>query len=99
MPIRLGFCIAWILGALLVMATVDTRPDPPALNPTPGASTLVQSHSRCCQTPALLVELPLVADHPFFVNLFAAGTFQGQCPADHIVLTGQAADPSPPRVA
>ena len=28
------WCTIWILSALLVVATVDAQPDPPALNPS-----------------------------------------------------------------
>jgi hypothetical protein len=38
-------CTVWVLGALMVMASLDTVPDPPAVNPQ---AVNIISHLRTC---------------------------------------------------
>ena len=37
----------WILGAFLVMATLDSLPDPPAVNPGATLSSVLLHHCDC----------------------------------------------------
>jgi len=47
---RLIWYTVWILGALLVMASVDATPDPPALNPHMSGMK-VRGHGECAKDP------------------------------------------------
>lgn len=85
----------WILGALLVMAMLDTRPDPPAVNPGADVSKVIQSHDCACDTAIRRCDSLAVSDS-FPVSLFAVDTREPRRPSDRIVLTGQATDSSPP---
>ena len=88
-------CIVWILGALLVIGTLDARPDPPAVNPNPAAYKVLQTHDSACDTATLRCDSP-AAVYPFSVGWVAADTLGPHRPSDRIILTGQAGDPSPP---
>ena len=93
----LVWCI-WILAALLVVASVDATPDPPALDPH-FAAIKVQSPSgfaKAVQSPSgndssLDLLAPLAAGGSVF-----AGDTGLDCPATSIAQMEQAADPSPP---
>jgi hypothetical protein len=90
------WCTIWILSALLVMATLDALPDPPAVNPG-SAISLVLHHSFSdfatgrCDAPC--------APHPLPVSLVGAYTREPLRPSACLILTAQAADSSPPRNA
>jgi len=91
---RFSLFMTWVLGALLLMAALDTRPDPPSLTPCP-ACKVAQMHDGCWD--AVTLRQAGAAAQPLFpVSLFAAEPCDGQSPREQIVLTGQAADPSPP---
>ena len=92
---RSTFSIIWILGAFLVFAALDTRPDPPALNPGPALSKFVQPHDSTCET-ALLTAVPLVSAPALAFRVAAVDIGKHERPGDRVLLTGQAADPSPP---
>jgi hypothetical protein len=92
------WCTIWILSALLVMASLDTTPDPPAVDPhtvtvkVPGPSERAES-------------LGGPTGNGITVNLLGQFQTQGTVfieeiqpdgPNDAIAETGQAADPSPP---
>jgi len=89
--------LLWILGAILALASVDTIPDPPAVNPhtvsvvsqlcDSGASRPEQrfNHGRFCFSSQL---------HATRIAFSSAS--EPSLPRDSIVLTGQAADTSPP---
>ncbi|MGH9594635.1 MAG: hypothetical protein ACRD5L_16210 [Bryobacteraceae bacterium] len=87
--------IVWILSAALVITTLDTIPDPPAVNPRASLSAVVHLHdysgnavarrSDVLTTPSLL---------PVSWIAFRAG--EPRPGSDEVVLTGQAGDPSPP---
>jgi hypothetical protein len=91
-------CMIWVLGLLLAIASVDTVPDPPAVNPRAvGVAYILcdfcgDVHERrlnSVSSISLLLQVRWIAftsaDEP---NL----------PTDRIVLTGFATDPSPPPV-
>ncbi len=85
----------WILAALLIVATVDTRPDPPAVNPGNGSCKVLKSDDR--SDPAeTLPNIALIAIQPLALIPFLAESGESPRPVDQIVLTGQPADSSPP---
>jgi hypothetical protein len=87
-------CMAWILGAMLLIATLDKIPDPPAAhrNNAGISASCPHEHSVAAVTPRAFINAPshlpvrsVVADA---VELL---------PHNHrIVLIERAADPSPP---
>jgi hypothetical protein len=85
----------WILGALLVVAALDALPDPPALNPSAAADKVLQLHDYSCDTAIERCD-SLVGSDPSPVTLVAGGTYEPWHPADPMVITGLAADSSPP---
>lgn len=91
-------CAVWLLGALLVMATIDTVPDPPAVNPSSAACQVIQPLHYSCDTASRRCD-SLAMPHPFPVSLVAVDACEPYRPSDRMVLTGQAADPSPPAAA
>jgi len=91
-------CIIWILGFFLAIASVDTVPDPPAVN-----SRAVSVASRLCEAPRCLHDWWLTFDLsiPSLVQVrwivFTAAT-DSDPPCDRLVQVGFATDPSPPSV-
>jgi hypothetical protein len=89
--------IIWVLGALMVTASVDAVPDPPAVNPH-----TVEVAFRLCEAPGGLCEgrsscAWSSASSHFQIRWIAfTSACEPNLPGDWIVLTGQAADPSPP---
>jgi hypothetical protein len=89
------WCTIWILGALLVVATLDAQPDPPAVNPSPTLCKVLKIHvsvetvARHCES--------VRASYPF-VNVRAGDAHERFHPSDRMSLTVQAADPSPPAI-
>src|SRR5579872_753537 len=88
------WCTIWILGALLVIATLDSLPDPPAVNPSPALSGL-QLHNLSCDTAGLCSD-SVVISYPFLVSFGTADTRAPFRPSDRMVITGQVADLPPP---
>jgi hypothetical protein len=92
---RLLWCTIWLLGVVLICASLDPTPDPPALDP----------HSRIVKIAAPN-EGPYTADSQFEYDHSAGLTFlktyvviteaRSHRPIASIAETGQAADPSPP---
>ena len=87
----------WALGALVLIVSLDTVPDPPAVNPhTIEIKTSCPSECLNSFQPALGSN-PSGASPDFriqFISFVRAS--KPVRPSDSIVLTGQAADPSPP---
>jgi hypothetical protein len=88
--------IVWVVGALLVIASVDTIPDPPAVNPH-----AVSVATRLCKTRGGACEYRLRCDWSYSSHLQVRWTaftsvYEPNLPSDRIALTGFAADPSPP---
>jgi hypothetical protein len=83
--------IAWILGALLLIVSLDTVPDPPAVNP----------HTASIELDGL-VPLRLELDAAVasaHLNVFFLEFWHDQGSnhsSDSILLTGRATDTSPP---
>jgi hypothetical protein len=90
--------ICWIsiVSAALVLATLDTQPDPPAVNPSTSVCKVLQLHSYAAETatPVLSDSRPQTLSFP--ENRIASIARETYRPSDRILLTGQASDPSPP---
>jgi hypothetical protein len=87
-------CIIWVLGLLLVIASVDTIPDPPALNPrSVSVALLCEARGDVCERLnsgwiiSSLVQVRWIA---------FTSAYEPKLPTDWIALTGLATDPSPP---
>ena len=89
------WCMTWIVSALLVIATVDTVPDPPGVTPSTTTCHIAPVHHRACDTAAPRCD-SLGTAQPFPVGLAAADACEPCPPSDRMALTAQAADPSPP---
>jgi hypothetical protein len=88
------WCAIWILGALLVIATLDKVPDPPAANPGKA-----QIHTCCPHEVAVATFTPVQSFRTIFrqpLRHEANGIFQPLPVRGWIVLIEQASDPSPP---
>jgi len=92
--------LIWVLSALMAIAAVDNIPDPPAVNPHS-----VSVASRLCDARGGICERRLNPDWscssspvPLPSIAFTAAS-EPNLPSDRVVLTGQAADPSPPALA
>ena len=89
-------CIIWVLGLFLAIASVDTVPDPPAVNPR--ALSVVSwscEASRCLRDDWLPFDLSI----PYLIQVrwIALNAASDANPrADRIVQVAFATDPSPP---
>ena len=92
------WCSVWALAALVVISSLDTRPDPPAVNPhaikmkssclREGPSEFQQERLNCvasCSSPGLSIRWIAVPQ-----------AYEPKSAPDRIALAGHAADPSPP---
>jgi hypothetical protein len=86
----------WVLGVLLAIGSVDSVPDPPAVNPhtVSVASHLCEAHGRVCErrlnsdwSSSSLLQVRWIA---------FTSAYEPNLPTDRIARTGFAADPSPP---
>jgi hypothetical protein len=98
MRIRSIWCTIWTLGALLLIATLDNRRDPPATNPDGAQFKL--SKAMCLEkspdgNAAQLCE-SLAIPLPFPIQFVAADPSPSDRLSNRMVLTEQAADASPP---
>jgi len=91
--------IIWVLGALMVIASLDAIPDPPAIYPR--TVNVVASH--LCKAPGGLCERHgncnwfCRSSNQFQIrSIIFTSVYEPNLPSDWIALTGQAADPSPP---
>jgi hypothetical protein len=88
-------CIIWVLGLLLAIASVDTVPDPPAVNPrSVSVASLSEARGHACERRlnsgwfiSSLVQVRWIA----FTSVY-----EPKLSTDWIALTGLATDPSPP---
>ena len=92
---RLVACTIWILAALVALATFDSLPDPPATNPRAAACKVLHLRDYAGDT-ALRRDASLATPDPLPASFVAADTCEFCRPSDCLVLTGQAADSSPP---
>ncbi len=86
--------IIWILLAFVVIAVIDPQPDPPAVNPSTTLCKVLQ-HNSACNTVTQRLD-SVTASSPFPVSLLAAEACEPRRPLYRLILTVQAADPSPP---
>jgi hypothetical protein len=89
------WCAIWILGALLIIATLDNLPDPAAATPSSGQLQLSGSHGSSGGAIRFCESRP-----PFFqAKLRALDSDVPEPPpfSGRTVSTEQAADPSPPQ--
>jgi hypothetical protein len=84
----------WVLLTFVVIATLDSQPDPPAVNPSTARCTVLQ-HDCTCETVAQRCDSVATAS-PFPISLLAAEASEPPRPTDGMVFTVHAADPSPP---
>ena len=82
---------AWVLGALLLIVSLDAVPDPPAVNPH---TVSVELHS--VSLDSLDLDPTTACLHPYVPGLESSHEHGPQHPSDSILLIGRAADPSPP---
>jgi hypothetical protein len=85
-------CTIWILSALLVIASLDAIPDPPAVNPH--TVTVRIASERAESLPEY--NSPLNPFAPFRTPGILVEDIEPDCPSSVIAQTRQAADPSPP---
>ncbi len=90
-------CLAWILVAFLVMACVDTVPDPPAVNPhTVQVTSLIRANQGDSCEKRVESDLPGTSS-PFQLCWTGISTVdEPDHPGDSIVVAGHATDTSPP---
>jgi hypothetical protein len=88
----------WVLGALLVISSLDTRPDPPAVNPH-----AVNTKSSCLRESTCGFQLDRLncaasCSSPDLPIRWVAvpRAYEPKSAPDRIALSGHAADPSPP---
>jgi hypothetical protein len=92
---KLSSWIIWIVGALLVIATIDTVQDPPAVNPGTALCKTAQSSDHVCDTVRPWRELPLSSTSlpSRWVSSRAGLIYRASA---RMIVTVLAADPSPP---
>src|SRR5262252_3466459 len=93
---KIVFCTTWMLGALLVMATLDAQPDPAAVNPGSNVRQVLQLHHYSCDTAAWRCDSIGTCYPSSPASLATAHASESYHPSDPPVFTGQAGDPSPP---
>jgi hypothetical protein len=95
---KLRSCIIWVLGLLLAIASVDAASDPPAVSPRAVGLDYI-----LCDVCGDVHERRLNSDSSISLLLQVrwiafTSAYEPNLPADRIVLTGFATDPSPPPV-
>jgi hypothetical protein len=83
-----------MLLAFVLIAALDTRPDPPALNPGTKLCKVLQ-HDNACNTVTQRHD-SFTIPSLFPVIVVAAEACEPHDPSDRLIRTVQAADPSPP---
>jgi hypothetical protein len=85
--------IPWVLGALLLIGSLDTVPDPPAVNPQTVGIEMDGLAPQCFDLDAVIASTHL--NVPFRESSRDQGSTHS---SDSILLTRRATDPSPPAV-
>jgi hypothetical protein len=89
--------LLWILGAVLAVASVDTIPDPPAVNPhSVNVSSRLHDHAGAAFEQRLNCGWFCFSSHLHATRIAFTSASEPSLPRDWIVLSGQAADTSPP---
>lgn len=89
--------LTWVLGALMAIASVDTVPDPPAVNPHTGsiASHLYKERGGVCERRRLTSDWSY-SSHLQICWIAFTSCDEPNLPSDWMAVTGFAADSSPP---
>jgi hypothetical protein len=98
MRTKLIWCTVWVLGAVLIAASFDARPDPPALDPHSGM-VKTSSPQDCADASRDPSGCLGIAVTPLRVQIHRTAFVHEDEPSrssDFIARMGQAADPSPP---
>jgi hypothetical protein len=97
-PVRSIRCIVWLLGALMLIAALDTIPDPPAVSPhtvdTRAAFSLEHDGALRAQQLHSHLSKPLSPSQGGWTAFHKVSDTNHS--TDSIALTGHASDPSPP---
>jgi hypothetical protein len=90
-------CIIWVLGAVMMAASIDTIPDPPAVNPhtVSVASRLREARGSVCER-RLDSDCSCACSHVQIRWIAFKSAYEPTLPNDLVALTAFAADPSPP---
>lgn len=91
-------CIIWVLGPLLAIASLDTVPDPPALNPRAVTVASLQGEVRFDVRERRFNSDSSISSRLQVRWIAFTASYEPNLPKDRIVLTGFATDPSPPAV-
>lgn len=96
---KLQSSIIWVLAVFMVIALVDAIPDPPAVNPhtVSVASRISEARGGVCER-RLQCDWSRASSHLKMLRLAVTWDYEPNLPSDWIVLTGYAADPSPPLI-
>ena len=88
-------CTIWVLGLLLAIASVDSVPDPPAVNPrTVAVVSQCEARGDVCEG-RLNFDSPISSQVQVRWVAFTSAN-EPKLLTDWIALTGLATDPSPP---
>lgn len=89
--------IVWILGTLVAVASVDAIPDPPAVSPhtITVTSRLDEVRDEACVSH-LTFDYPCTSFPLPIFQTSLVSDYEPNLPSDRIVLTGRAANSSPP---
>jgi hypothetical protein len=87
----------WVLGALMVIASVDAVPDPPAVSrhTVSVACGLSEARGGVCER-RLNCDWSCTSSHLQIRWIAFTSAYEPNLPSGWIALTGFAADPSPP---
>jgi len=90
-------CTIWVLGALMMLASFDALPDPPAVNPQTviGASSLSEATGGLSER-RLNCDSSCTSAHLRSRWIAFTSADEPKVPSDCVALTGHAADSSPP---
>ena len=92
---NLIWCMVWVLGVVLIVASLDAVPDPPAIDPhgTVAKAFSARDCADCFGDQPSAVTMPSRNQTQWtsFTN-----EYEPNRPSDLMAETGQAADPSPP---
>jgi hypothetical protein len=84
-----------MIGAFMLMAMIDSLPDPPAVNPGAAATKVQPLHISSFDTVPARSD-SLVTTRPVTLDLIVAGTCGSGRHTNPLARIGQAADSSPP---
>jgi len=92
------WCMVWLLGALLLISSLDMQPDPPAVNPHVVNTTSSCLRGGTCelQQERLNCAISCGSSGPPLRWIAFTWSHEPKSAPDRIALFGHAADPSPP---